>query len=74
MRRSLCGTKFSNGRPRGRDDDHKRASGDRDGSDKERGDGDHGYDPRRRVGALKPEEQKERVKQKNKNNVKIFEK
>ena len=41
-----------------RDDDRERASGGRDGSDRERDDGDHGNDPRRRAGALIPEKQK----------------
>ena len=48
---------FSNGYPRTRDDAHERASDDRDGNDRERDDGDHGHDPRRRGDALIPEKQ-----------------
>ena len=60
MRRFLYEIEFSSGYPRTRDDAHERASGDRDGSDRERDDGDHGHDPRRREGALKPENKRNR--------------
>ena len=63
-RRSLYENGFSSGYPRTRDDGREKVMGDRDGSDKERDGGDHGHDPRRQGGALKPEKKKERKQKK----------
>ena len=65
-RRRLYENGFSNGYPRTRDDGREKVMDDRDGSDKERDGGDHGHDPRRQGGALKPEKKRE----KNKRNAK----
>ena len=48
----------NSGYPTTRDDDREMARGDRDETGRERDGGDHGYDPRRREGALKPEKKK----------------
>ena len=44
----------NSGCPTTRDDDREMARGARDETGRERDDGDHGYDPRRREGARKP--------------------
>ena len=62
-RRSLYENGFSSGYPRTRDDGREKVMGDRDGSDKERDGGDHGHDPRRQGGALKPEKKREKTKE-----------
>ena len=61
-RRSLYENGFSSGYPRTRDDGREKAMDDRDGSDKERDGGDHGHDPRRQGGALKPEKKERKQK------------
>ena len=61
-RRSLYENGFSSGYPRTRDDGREKVMDDRDGSDKERDGGDHGHDPRRQGGALKPEKEREKNK------------
>ena len=55
MRRFLYEIEISSGYPRTRVDAHGTASGDRDGNDRERDDGDHENDPKQRADALKPE-------------------
>ena len=49
----------NSGYPTTRDDDREMARDDRDETGRERDGGDHGYDPRRRGGALKPEKKRE---------------
>ena len=61
-RRRLYENGFSNGYPRTRDDGREKVMDDRDGSDKERDGGDHGHDPRRQGGALKPEKKERKQK------------
>ena len=57
-RRRLNEDGSNSGYPTTRDDDREMARGVRDESGKKRDGGDHGYDPRRRGGALKPEKKK----------------
>ena len=57
-RRRLNEDGSSSGCPTTRDDDREMARGVRDETGRERDDGDHGYDPRRREGALKPEKER----------------
>ena len=65
-RRRLSEDGSNSGYPTTRDDDREMARDDRDETGRERDGGDHGYDPRRRGGALKPEKKRNNnVKQEN---------